>query len=212
VHVLSRLEYYLVLLAEADPAVIDIREQFPLPLHETEVLAAALDIRHPRYWTTGCNLVMTTDLLLTKQDGSGTEYTEAWSGKYASALGRWRTREKLFLEAKWHEQKGHRWYLKTEQEIPPLFISNLAWLHPLRRRDAMLGYSQDLAAKVDEVMRGLMKTSTDLLWRLAQVCDRKIGHGDGPTLYVCRYLLASSQWRADLRSWDRSTQPLILQS
>jgi hypothetical protein len=207
------LEFHLFLLAENDPEVIDIREQFPLPLHETTALAAARNIVHPRYWRTGCEVVMTTDFVLTKRAANGHTYTEAWSGKYADALRHWRTVEKQLLEEDWHHGKGHQWFLKTEREIPLTYVANLAWLHPLQRRDAILGYPADLPGTVDEVMRHLMRGSNNVLWHVAQQCDAALGFGHtAVSLYICRYLLATGQWRTDLRAWDRAIHPLRLLS
>ncbi len=211
VHLLSRLEFHLFLLAENDPEVIDIREQFPLPLHETTALAHERDVIHPRYWRTGCDVVMTTDFVFTKRSARGQTYTEAWSGKYVDALRYWRTVEKQRLEEAWHLRKGHRWHLKTEKDLPPIYVSNLAWLHPLKRRDAVLAYPTDLPATVDEVMRRLMLGSNDVLWRVAEKCDAMLGFGSSAiSLYICRYLLAAGQWRTDLRSWNRTVHPLQL--
>lgn len=213
VHLLSRLEYRLFLLAQFDPAVCDIREQYPLPLQQTLPLAKRLGIRHPRYWRTDCEVVMTTDFLLTKKSSDGTTYTEAWSGKYADSLRHWRTAEKQFLEHRWHIENDHRWHLKTERDIPQPYADNLAWLHPLQRRDAILGYPVDLPEMVDEVMRALLRSSEDLLWRIAHQCDEILGFRNRDvSLYICRYLLATGRWRADLRTWNRSETPLKLLS
>jgi len=214
IHFLSRLEFHQCLLAHEDPEIIDIREQFPLPLLETEAIAEELGILHPRYWKTGCHIVMTTDLVFTRRHQSGNESTEAWSAKYADALRHWRTAEKQEIEGCWHKRQGHSWRIMTEKDVPPTHVSNLAWLHPLRRRDATHGYPEDLPMRVDEVMRRLLsERPSELLPSIARECDAILGFGSRPvSLYFCRYLLAIGHWRTDLSSWLRDSQPLSLAS
>ncbi len=211
IHLLSRLEYHLFLTAEFDPNVIEIREQFPLPPEETRALAQELGIRHPRYWRTKCDVVMTTDFILTRRGSNGTMFSEAWSGKYLDSLRSWRTVEKQFLEREWHLRAGHKWFLKTEHDVPEPYVSNLRWLHPLQRRDAVLGYSSDLVRTVEETMRRLLADADGLLWQVALRCDHLLGFEAHPvSLYLCRYFLATQQWRTDLRTWNRANQPLLL--
>lgn len=210
VHLLSRLEYHLFLLAEYDSSIVDIREQFPMPLCETVPLSERLGIRHPRNWRNRCCTVMTTDLLLTRLGKNG-EYTfEGWSGKHTDSLRSWRTLEKQVLERAWHLEHGHRWFLRTELGTPKQLISNLEWIHPLKRPDAVLGFESNLPSKVDEVMRKLMRTP-DLLWRQAKKCDEALKLGSNAvSLYICRFLIAQGVWKADLHHWNRESQPLKL--
>ena len=66
-HLLSRQEEYYFYILDADPDVLDIREQFPLRLTETMEIARRLNVKHP--WKGDFPFVMTTDFLVTRPDG-----------------------------------------------------------------------------------------------------------------------------------------------
>ena len=76
--------------------VVDIREQFPLYRDLTRVVAAEMEIRHPRDPHSRVDIVMTTDLLLTCADRTVT----AVSCKSSSDFGA-RTLEKLEIERRY---------------------------------------------------------------------------------------------------------------
>lgn len=67
-HLLSDGEWKSFLRFEADPAVVDIREQFPLDRRQTYRIARELGIRHP-VTTSGTPYVLTLDFLITRRLG-----------------------------------------------------------------------------------------------------------------------------------------------
>lgn len=76
-HFLSNGEYWLYLILRFQKNVIDIREQYPLPLVSTAYIAAKKGWRHPRE-KEGLT-PLTTDLLVDYADG----HQEAYSVKYS---------------------------------------------------------------------------------------------------------------------------------
>jgi hypothetical protein len=66
---LSQLEKTYFLILDNDLFVEDIKEQFPLPLESTQMLAARLGIKHPS--VNGFSYVMTTDFMV-KRNGHWT--------------------------------------------------------------------------------------------------------------------------------------------
>ncbi|GGH79626.1 hypothetical protein JOD43_001737 [Pullulanibacillus pueri] len=69
---MSDLERNYFYLSEYPDFVVGIREQFPLlPLEETIVTADELGIKHPTDPKTSEPIVMTTDFLLTINNGQG---------------------------------------------------------------------------------------------------------------------------------------------
>ena len=68
-HLLSQLEKTYFLILDNDLFVEDIKEQFPLPLESTQMLAARLGIKHPS--VNGFSYVMTTDFMV-KRNGHWT--------------------------------------------------------------------------------------------------------------------------------------------
>lgn len=69
-HLLSDGEWKCFLRFEADPTVVDIREQFPMDRLETYRLARELGVRHPRTLD-GTPYVMTLDFLVTVAEAGG---------------------------------------------------------------------------------------------------------------------------------------------
>lgn len=123
-HYLSRQEFKVHLLAEYSESVIDIREQFPLlPWDETQLIANKLGIKYPKYPGTTTPLVLTTDLVLTMKRPDGEELI-AISVKLSKDL-KPRSLEKLLIERLYWNQRGIRWVLATEQNIPHVRVENL---------------------------------------------------------------------------------------
>ena len=99
-HLLSRNEEYYFYILDADPDVLDIREQFPLRLTETMEIARRLNIRHP--WKGDFPFVMTTDFLVTRNDG---------------------------LHARTVKAHGVDWKIVTEKQICRDRALNCQWLY-----------------------------------------------------------------------------------
>lgn len=122
-HLLSRNEEYYFLLLDFSPDVLDIREQFPLVLTDTLLIARSMGIRHPRY--PGCSFpsVMTTDFLITKNDGF-----HARTVKLSKELDNPRTVQKFAIERDYWKSKGIDWAIVTEKQINRNKALNLKWL------------------------------------------------------------------------------------
>lgn len=142
IHLYSRGERQLFVLIEAMPNVIDIKEQFPLPLNETLNLASELNIRHPgaykeRFENDGIipAKTMTSDLVATFRQPDNEEKTIVYSFKYQRSLDYLanprtakRAWDKLKLEREFWERQGVEWVLMTEQCYSPTYIYNLEFL------------------------------------------------------------------------------------
>jgi hypothetical protein len=132
-HYVSDLETSYHLLAEFDPEVKEIREQYALlPWEETQEIAGILNIRHPRYPDTQTPIVMTSDLVLTveRPDFSG---LEVWSVKPHSEIDpeiskAKRTLEKLLIEKAYWTLRNAHWELKTDLMLPKERVKNLNFL------------------------------------------------------------------------------------
>ena len=124
-HLLSGLESdYFVILDDMEN-VEDIREQFPLRLMDTTILAHELNISHPRIPGVAFPMVMTTDFLITRKDGT----LLARSVKPSCELEDKRTCEKLMLECEYWKRRGVNWKIVTEKEINSQRALNLRWLY-----------------------------------------------------------------------------------
>lgn len=120
-HLLSRNEEFYFYILDADPDVLDIREQFPLRLSETMEIARKLNIRHP--WKNNFPFVMTTDFLITKSDG-----LHARTVKQSAELDNPRVIEKFSIEHTYWSSKGIDWKIVTERQINRDKALNLQWL------------------------------------------------------------------------------------
>ena len=121
-HLLSQLEKIYFLMLDNDPSVEDIKEQFPLPLDMTQLIAARLGIRHP--CVNGFSYVMTTDFLYKKD---GTWY--AVQVKTAEDAENERVKEKFAIEKTYYEMIGVDWKIVTEKDLPAVVAENHYWLN-----------------------------------------------------------------------------------
>ena len=121
-HLLSRNEEYYFYILDADPDVLDIREQFPLRLTETMEISRRLNIRHP--WKGSFPFVVTTDFLVTRTDG-----LHARTVKCSDELEKPRVIEKFTIEHAYWKAHGIDWKIVTEKQISRDRALNCQWLY-----------------------------------------------------------------------------------
>lgn len=120
-HMMSSLERDLFLILDYDSEVTDIREQYPLALRETLLIAAEAGIKHPE--ANGWPNVMTSDFYYCK---NGVWYAAAV--KPSSELSKARVAEKLKIEQLYWEKKQVAWSVMTEKEINRTRARNILWI------------------------------------------------------------------------------------
>lgn len=136
-HYLSRLEFYVHLLAEHCRSILDIREQYALlPWAETQAIARKLGIKHPVVPGTATPTVLTTDLLLSLKRRDGVQLI-AVSVKPTAELDA-RTYEKLLLERLYWNRRGVTWVLASAENIPMTRAVNLAFFENALRNDGAM--------------------------------------------------------------------------
>ena len=121
-HLLSRQEEYYFYILDADPDVLDIREQFPLRLTETTEIARRLNVKHP--WKGDFPFVMTTDFLITRADG-----LHARTIKCSDELDSPRIVEKFSIEQVYWAARSIDWKIITEKQISRERALNSQWLY-----------------------------------------------------------------------------------
>ena len=121
-HLLSQLEKIYFLMVDNDPSVEDIKEQFPLPLEITQLIAAEKHIRHPL--VNGFSYVMTTDFMI-KQNGSW----HAVQIKTKADSEKERVKEKFEIEKTYYRSIHTEWKVMTEKDLPALVAENYYWLN-----------------------------------------------------------------------------------
>ena len=118
---LSYLEMCFFYQLDHDPAVSDIKEQYPLDINVTLDIASKAGIEHPKM--NGYPVVMTTDFLYCENN-----VWHAVAVKPSAELSNKRVREKLELERQYWERRNIEWKIVTEKEVNMTLTRNLIWL------------------------------------------------------------------------------------
>ena len=142
-HMMSSLERDLFLILDYDPDVTDIREQYPLKLEDTLLIAARAGIRHPE--ADGWPNVMTSDFYYCR---GGVWYAVAV--KPSSELSNTRVAEKLKIERLYWEEKHIRWSVMTEKDISRTRARNILWITEGRPFEDLVP-SADRRSLIEEV-------------------------------------------------------------
>ena len=124
-HALSTNEMHLILFVEMASNVYDSKEQFPLDLETTQLIAEQMGVKHPRQPGKDEDKIMSIDLLIIYIDGT----RRGISVKPISDLMDPRTIEKLEIERIWCCIKGIKWSLFTDEDVPLGLKANITRLY-----------------------------------------------------------------------------------
>ncbi|WP_182375317.1 TnsA endonuclease N-terminal domain-containing protein [Pseudomonas putida] len=179
-HLLSKGEYYSFLIYENDPAVVDIREQFPLhPRNETSSIASSLGYSAPIQPGSSESLVFTTDLLLTKQDEHGNLKLEAKSIKYLSDLQKSQDTgnalaifQRLDIERRYWAKRNVEYELVIAEDLSENLVKNILTMRSYATIPASLG-DQDVYRKLIDTISSI-DTSQVPLGTLLRLLARKL--------------------------------------
>ncbi|MEJ6079163.1 TnsA endonuclease N-terminal domain-containing protein [Vibrio sp. 1-Bac 57] len=133
-HFHSGIELAAFLVFDWCADVVDIREQFPIPIIDSLNICRQLGIKHPQ--VKGKLIIVTTDLLINMADGSQV----AIAVKPANRLDNKRVLEKLQIEKSYWESSGSACFLFTEKEVSNNLKMNLKWLQPVLDIDQEVTY------------------------------------------------------------------------
>ncbi|TDH60238.1 hypothetical protein E2C06_23200 [Dankookia rubra] len=197
--VFSTLERHCLLFLQRLDDVIDIREQFPLPLDRSTRIAEKLGLKHPRY-SRGSEMVMTVDFLVTRRRGDGQRWFHAISVKPSKELAIIRTREKLEIERLGCISLGWRWALVTEKELPPTLCGNLDWLDQWHNIPEAELRGRDVNAIAACILEAICQEPGNALNEVCASVDRLVGLDAGTGLTVFAHMLARKRWTTDLLS------------
>ncbi|MFA0661419.1 TnsA endonuclease N-terminal domain-containing protein [Vibrio splendidus] len=180
VHLLSLGELSLFLHLEHQNNVIEIYEQYPLPINQTLSCAEELNIYHPSRYKERDHQTkvipantMTTDMVaITRDINSNTDKiqpynykpSKALSSKHESAQKVSRTRQKFQIERLYWEKQGLTLVQVTEQDLNPNKTYNLKWLRECFLSPLHLEVPQALyTSMVLTLIRSLKDKPTDTL-------------------------------------------------
>lgn len=210
-HVFSRLEADCLYLLDYIPAVVDIREQFPLlPLGETREIAATLGWRHPAQPKTKADVVMTSDFLVTLALPNGETADLAIACKPASRLRDERTLQKLDIERHYWAARDVPWQIVTERDLPRATVASVRWMLTVGNPAGVV--APDQIDRLTDHLFARVTSAPDT--PLASVCaaeDDRCGLAPGSCLTLARHALATRRWVVDLsdpRTVVRPDRPL----
>jgi len=208
-HLLSDLERNCFYVAEDDPAVEEIKTQFPLfHLAETQEIARKFGFRHPRPPGGRFDIVMTTDQVWTVKTGNGNE-THAWSVKYRDAQTNNRVKEKHAIETEYWRRRGVKLRYFSEKSVSPIVIRNWEVVRPTLRQGYFKHFSRNLVETVATHVTAIAGKNRKLLLELAIVSSRHLGLDHREVLPALHFLIASRVLPVDLAS-HRLVEPLPL--
>lgn len=177
--------YYL----DYSDQVIDIREQYPLlPLEETVLISEELGIKHPTHPDTGEYIVMTTDFLITLNNGTDVARTI----KSKDELSNRRVIEKFEIEKAYWDKNDIDWGIVTENEIDKVVAKNIADIHSFSNIgdiDSLKGID---AANILDLTYELTRRIIGAEISLRQICnqfDTDMMLDKGTALSMFRHLL-----------------------
>lgn len=196
---LSNLEFYYFLVLDWAEDVIDIREQYPLPLNETLKIAERLGIKHPSDPATQKPVVMTTDFLIDKMTGEGVVIL-ARTVKPSESLNSARVIEKFEIERTYWAEKNISWGIVTDLEIPKVLARNVEIVHEARNLENFEGISSFTLSNVEPLLFELASCETLSLAKAALMVDEKLGLEPGTSLWCAKHLLARRLWLLDMLS------------
>jgi hypothetical protein len=206
---MSKLEWLYFLILEWSPTVVDIREQYPLELKETLVIAERLGIVHPVDPKTRHPIIMTTDFLISIRSGV-TKRDQARTIKPSEKLKSKRVHEKFEIERVYWESRNIDWGIVTEYEINKVVAQNVAWLHPHFYTDELPTIAGNRLKALETVITREILKGTLPLSAVTDASDRQFNLPPGSSLAVVRHSLANRRWLVDMTEPIRPSMRLSI--
>lgn len=208
-HTLSKYEFQYLLMQEWAEPIIDIREQYPLPIEETQRIARKLNIRHPHL--DGHDVVLSSDFMLTSIDRKDLEIELPRTVKPTYKLSK-RTLELFEIERRFYQENGLHWKVVYDTGRPINFIKNIDWLHDAKRPDIRPGLDSQVVEMVAKpIFERLRKNGTAIsISKSCLKCDAHIGLEPGTSMFMVKHMLANKRWIADMNVRIRESAPLSL--
>ena len=197
-HLMSTLERKVFYRFDFPEAVVDIREQFPLDIEETQAIAAALGIAHPIDLKTREVVPMTTDFLVTVQNGIQ-EVVYAYTVKYAKDLSKRRVMQKFEIERVYWKRRDTPWGIITELDIDHILVQNVEWFHFYRQLRSLAPLSEATVRKIEAFLVPRLKLQQTPLRKLTDESDQELSLKPGTSLLVVRHLIASRQINVNMK-------------
>ncbi len=209
-HLLSNIELRYFLILEYSKYVIDVREQFPLPLNETLDIAKRLGIKPPLGWKSKMPLIMTSDFVIEVRTQSGLTVIVVRSVKSSAALDNPRARELLEIERTYWSERGIDWGLVTEKQISKLLARNISFFHGYYWTDILPAETIQALPEIEElIFQFVLDEPLSPFAKVMQRVDKKLGLDIGSSLAAANHLIARSRLPIDMSSKLNFDYPII---
>lgn len=198
-HLLSHLEMNFFYQLDHTPGVTDIKEQYPLDLNLTQMLAFNADIKHPQI--NGYPAVMTTDFYYCENG----EWKAA-AVKPSSELVRERVSEKLKIERLYWEKHGIQWRIVTEENLNRTLTMNLIWLYTGENFEVLVP-SEKLRECLQKAFLELYSDMSVPFTAIVEVIEKECELRMGTVLQLFKKLIISNQIQIDLTKTINTFEP-----
>lgn len=216
---LSDLETNYFYFLEYSDDVVDIREQYPLlPLEETVAIAQEKGIDHPKHPQTGEYVVMTTDFLITKDNGND-KVNVARTIKPKDDLCNKRIMEKFEIEQIYWDRKGIDWGMVTDKEINKEIGRNISFFHSYYDIDKLDTFQDMNISEIQDIMMAYISRVSDTdgksIRNISKIFDDDMCLPKGSGITIFKHLLARKIIKVDITkeiNIDRPMEVEILES
>ena len=201
-HLLSYLEYLVYLWCLLQGGLCDIREAYPLNREDTRRIAKKLGLAHPRYPGTRIDIVMTTDLLLTRP-GDPVVYI-ALAVKPAAQLDDPRVMEKLAIERAYWLERGVTFFVVTEKELPQVVLHNFERIRFALNLTMHPNFTVAQAREIQSELLRFFPHRRDVTYEdFCTESDGRLHLETGDTHYLMTNLMGHGVLAFDMRrAWD----------
>jgi hypothetical protein len=217
-HFLSQLERDFCYTVQWDPAVVDIREQFPLHLATTRQIADQMGLKHPTSPETGLPFPMTTDFLITKSV-EGKEFDLARNVKRYSDIELKgakhpkrvrRNWEKFLIEQEYWKRLGVALKWVTEKDFSLVLANNVRFVHTFYHLQSLSPLTQHDVETMGAFLFPRAIKGTEPLAALCLDCDKHFSLLQGKSLLVVKHLIARRRWKVDFNVPFDPSHPVTL--
>lgn len=197
-HFLSDMECNTFFLYHWNDEVTDIREQYPLDRSTTQHIANEMGVLHPADPKTKCDIVMTTDLLITTNTG-----LLARSVKPSESITN-RVLEKMEIEKRYWALKNVDWGIITEKELPKIRVNNIRWAYEMHSLDRLdVPYPNYWNDRCDEFMKFITRSKNISIKDVINQLDISFQFAPGEVLTLIRHLISTKKLLVDMdKNWD----------
>ncbi|HWQ42497.1 MAG TPA: TnsA endonuclease N-terminal domain-containing protein [Desulfosporosinus sp.] len=199
---LSDLERNYFMILEFLDDVVDIREQFPLKVTETFLIAAELGIKHPANPATKEPITMISDFCITLSEGKS-QRDIIRTTKYKKDLVNRRVIEKFAIEKTYWERHGLDWGIVTEEEVDKNYSQNVSDILDYYELDDNEAFRDISFEERDDIIIAFLQRLIDSLKTVRQISslfekDLHLEKGTGIALF--KHLVAKKYISIDLFS------------